>query len=71
MIANDFGTLVDEHPRFTRVFVNGGAAEKNFVRLVRVDHPVVAGRLPSTSPANTVRYVRKLSTWREAITSRQ
>ena len=71
MIANDFGKLFDEHPRFTRVSVNGAAALKNFVRLVRVDHPVVAVRLPSTSPANTVRYVHKLSTWREAITARQ
>jgi len=53
------------------VFFNGAAAEKNFRRLVRIDSPLQFERLPSTSPAQTLRYEDKLRAWREAITPRQ
>ena len=33
MVANDFGRIFEQHPRITRVFFNGAAAEKNFNRL--------------------------------------
>ena len=71
MVPNDFGRLFGEHPRITRVFFNGAAAEKNFGRLVSIDDPIQYERLPSTSPANTVRYMHKLRAWREAITPRR
>ena len=70
MVANDFGQLFGKHRHITRVFFNGSAAEANFARLVRIDHPLRFQRLPSTSPANTVRYAHKLDAWREAITAR-
>lgn len=64
MVANDFGQLFERHPQITRVFFNGAAAEKNFNRLVRVAPDLRYRRLPSTSPAQTVRYADKLAAWR-------
>ncbi|HEX2286025.1 MAG TPA: DNA-deoxyinosine glycosylase [Mycobacterium sp.] len=66
MVPNDFGRLFDEHPGITRVFFNGAAAEKNFSRLVRIAPDLAYRRLPSTSPAQTMRYEDKLAAWREA-----
>jgi hypoxanthine-DNA glycosylase len=71
MLANDFGQFFAEHPDITRVFFNGAAAEKNFDRLVRVAPDLSRLRLPSTSPAQTMRYADKLAAWREAITARR
>jgi hypoxanthine-DNA glycosylase len=70
MVANDFGQLFERHPQITRVFFNGAAAEKNFNRLVHVTPDLQYRRLPSTSPAQTMRYADKLAAWREAITAR-
>lgn len=64
MVANDFGAFFANHPSIERVFFNGVAAERNFARLVRVDAPVSYVRLPSTSPAHTMRYADKLAAWR-------
>ncbi len=71
MVPNDFGELFGTHRAITRVLFNGAAAEKNFNRLVRVAPDVQYQRLPSTSPAQTMRYTDKLAVWREAITARQ
>ena len=71
MVANDFGQLFERHPRITWVFFNGAAAEKNFNRLIRIAPDLRYQRLPSTSPAQTMRYDDKLAAWREAITARQ
>jgi len=71
MVPNDFGELFDGNPAITRVLFNGAAAEKNFNRFVRVAPDVQYQRLPSTSPAQTMRYEDKLAVWREAITARQ
>jgi hypoxanthine-DNA glycosylase len=64
MVANDFGQLFERHPYIARVFFNGAAAEKNFNRLVRVAPDLRYQRLPSTSPAQTMRYADKLAAWR-------
>src|SRR5215213_5499070 len=64
MVPNDFGKLFDEHRDIQRVFFNGAAAEKNFNRLVRVAPDLRYLRLPSTSPAQTMRYAEKLDAWR-------
>jgi hypoxanthine-DNA glycosylase len=67
MVANDFEAFFDRHPAIDRVFFNGAAAEKNFVRLAGIDRPLRYRRLPSTSPAQTMRYADKLAMWREAL----
>jgi hypoxanthine-DNA glycosylase len=69
MVANDFRLFFDAHPSIARAFFNGAAAEKNFNRLVRVAPDLRYLRLPSTSPAQTMRYEDKLAAWREALTA--
>jgi hypoxanthine-DNA glycosylase len=64
MVPNDFRKLFDEHRDIQRVVFNGAAAEKNFNRLVRVAPDLRYQRLPSTSPAQTMRYDDKLDDWR-------
>ena len=64
MVANDFRALFQKYPDISRVFFNGAAAEKNFNRLVRVAPDFDYRRLPSTSPAQTMRYEDKLAAWR-------
>src|ERR1700738_4258099 len=64
MVANAFGQLFERYPRIALVFFNGAAAEKNFNRLVRIAPAVRYQRLPSTSPAQTMRYADKLAAWR-------
>ncbi|HKC38715.1 MAG TPA: DNA-deoxyinosine glycosylase [Gemmatimonadales bacterium] len=64
MVANDFGRLFNEHHTIRRVFFNGAASERNFNRLVRVAPDLRYQRLPSTSPAQTMRYAAKLAAWR-------
>ncbi len=61
MVANDFESFFDAHPAIERVFFNGAAAEKNFGRLAGIDRPLRYRRLPSTSPAQTMRYADKLA----------
>lgn len=67
MVANDFESFFDAQPDIERVVFNGAAAEKNFARLVRIDRPLHYRRLPSTSPAHTMRFEDKLRAWREAL----
>ena len=64
MVANDFAPLLSSYPTINRVFFNGAAAEKNFNRLVHVTPDLQYRRLPSTSPAQTMRYADKLAAWR-------
>ena len=67
MVVNDFESFFDTHPTIERVFFNGAAAEKNFGHLARVDRLLRYRRVPSTSPAQTMRYSDKLAAWREAM----
>jgi hypoxanthine-DNA glycosylase len=67
MEANDFDSFFDAYPAIDRVFFNGAAAEKNFDRLAGIGRPLHYHRLPSTSPAQTMRYEDKLRKWREAL----
>lgn len=67
MVANDFGTFFAARPGIERLCFNGAAAERNFARLVRRPPPVEFRRLPSTSPAQTMRYDEKLAAWSAAL----
>jgi hypoxanthine-DNA glycosylase len=67
MEPNDFRHLFATHPAIERVVFNGAAAEKNFARLVVLEQPVPQLRLPSTSPAQTMRYEDKLRAWRAGL----
>ena len=65
---NDFAPLFARCPGIVRVLFNGGAAHRLFMKY---NKGVLAGRdwarLPSTSPAYTLKYERKLALWREAL----
>ncbi|MCV7223581.1 DNA-deoxyinosine glycosylase [Mycolicibacterium elephantis] len=67
MVPNDFQQLFDEHPGIDRVLFNGAAAERNYHRLVSAAPTARFRRLPSTSPAQTMRYPDKLTAWREGM----
>ncbi len=67
MVANDFGAFFEAHPTIRRVVFNGAAAEKNLTRLVPATPDLHCRRVPSTSPAQTMRYTDKLAAWREAL----
>lgn len=66
---NDFAGLFRACPDIRRVLFNGGTAHRLFMRAGR---PLLEGRewrvMPSTSPAYTLSYERKLALWRQALT---
>lgn len=66
---NDIKKLVEEHRAITAILFNGQAAEKIYRRLIGHDAlPAIAYHvLPSTSPANTMKYEEKFRRWRNAI----
>jgi len=66
MVANDFESFFAGQPNVEQVLFNGAAAERNFTRLVHLDVPATL-RLPSTSPAQTMRYADKLAIWHRAL----
>ncbi|CAN3130191.1 DNA-deoxyinosine glycosylase [Mycobacterium sp. smrl_JER01] len=65
MVPNDFAAFFAAHPTITQVYFNGAAAEKNYHRLVTAPDTMTYTRLPSTSPAQTMSYDRKLAAWRQ------
>jgi hypoxanthine-DNA glycosylase len=73
MIANDFNTFFQQHPKIERVFFNGGKAEQVFKQYVMPNldelfRQLSQIRLPSTSPAHAaITFEQKLRHWRENI----
>lgn len=67
MVPNDFGALFATHPTITQVCFNGAAAETNYRRLVDPGPATRYSRLPSTSPAHTMRFDDKLALWRATL----
>lgn len=66
--ANDFETLYKNCPQIRYVFFNGGAAEQLYKRLVaRADERFIFRRMPSTSPAYTLKYELKFAAWEQAL----
>jgi G:T/U-mismatch repair DNA glycosylase len=68
MEVNDFAALFARCPRIERVLLNGGTAKRVFLKY---GARALGGRewvaLPSTSPAYTLSYERKLAQWRQAL----
>ena len=66
--ANDFEALFERCPKIGRILFNGGTAERLFMKHGAA---FLAGRewarMPSTSPAYTIPYERKLAQWRQAL----
>ncbi|KAA0113625.1 DNA-deoxyinosine glycosylase [Mycolicibacterium sp. P9-22] len=67
MVPNDFGLFLAANPTIDLLLFNGAAAEANYRRLVPDTPAVPSIRLPSTSPAHTMRFADKLAQWRTAM----
>lgn len=66
--ANDFEDLYRNCPQLRHVFFNGAAAQQLYERLVaRADARFCFRRLPSTSPAYTLKYEAKRAAWARAV----
>ena len=61
---NDVPGLLKAHPLIRCVLVNGGEAERLYRRM---GEPLRFLRMPSTSPAYTLPYEKKLNLWRDAL----
>ena len=65
---NDFEFLYQNCPQIHHVIFNGAAAQQLYQRLVsRQDGRFVFSRMPSTSPAYTLKYENKLAAWFKAV----
>ena len=65
---NDFSALFERCPGIGKVLLNGGTASRLFLRggkAIAGDRPCL--RMPSTRPAYTLSYERKLAAWRQAL----
>lgn len=69
-IPNDFKAFFHCYPNIKGVFFNGQKAEELFMKLVwdhlGLDYLFLC-RLPSTSPANTIKFQEKLKAWQEIL----
>lgn len=65
---NDFESLFEQYPKIDRVLLNGSMAWRLYRRLPdNSEEKRDSVRLPSTSPACTMPYERKLILWRDAL----
>jgi len=69
---NDFKRLFNQYPNIKAVYFNGEPAEKLFKRFVNktlgnIDIPF--SRLPSTSPANAIKFEQKFELWKVILLS--
>ena len=66
VVYNDFGRLYDRCPNIETVLCNGATAHKLFLKSGWAGERRVI-RMPSTSPAYTLPYAKKLETWKETL----
>ena len=66
VVYNDFGALYAACPGIHTVLCNGGTAHSLFMKSGFAGEKTVM-RLPSTSPAYTMAYSKKLEAWRAAL----
>jgi hypoxanthine-DNA glycosylase len=70
--ANDFNKFFIQYPNIKKVYFNGKTAEKLYLKLVGKEisdgiiHQVC---LPSTSPANAIKFEEKIKEWRGIVSS--
>jgi len=65
---NDFASLFEKCQNIHTVLCNGGTAHSLFVKSgFAGDRRVI--RMPSTSPAYTMAYAKKLEIWKETLLS--
>ena len=65
IIYNDISGFLDKHKSIKAVFLNGKRAQKEFIKAVNCKMPAMVLPMPSTSPANTIKYAVKLKEWKK------
>lgn len=66
---NDLEIFLKKNPKIKRVLLNGGMAHDSYLRYAQGKIDLPHTRLPSTSPANTMRFELKLKAWKKALKS--
>lgn len=65
--ANNFAELFANCPGIQHIFFNGAASEQLYLKLVSKNDGLAHHRMPSTSPAYTLKYETKLEIWKHAL----
>tara|TARA_R110002126_G_scaffold150600_3_gene297428 strand:+ start:180 stop:653 length:474 start_codon:yes stop_codon:yes gene_type:complete len=60
---NDFETLFKNYPRITKIIFNGKESHKYFLKKFGQIKGITYYVMPSTSPANTMSFEKKLEIW--------
>ena len=68
VVYNDFDALYAQCPNIHTVLCNGGTAHALFIKSGYAGERAVI-RMPSTSPAYTMPYEKKLTVWKETLRS--
>jgi hypoxanthine-DNA glycosylase len=64
---NPIADFLKKHPKITRVLLNGGTAHSAYLFYAKGRIRLPHTRLPSTSPANTMKFELKLRAWKKAL----
>lgn len=64
---NDIPGLLREFPGIHKILFNGKESHRYFMKKFGMLEGIEFHVMPSTSPANTVRFEEKLKSWREAL----
>lgn len=64
---NDIGNFLKKHLKIKRVLLNGGKARASYLRYAQGKINLPHTRLPSTSPAHTMKFELKLKAWKKAL----
>lgn len=68
VIPNDFEGLFRHCPKIEKILFNGATAQKLYEKHVKtMPEGCICAKMPSTSPAFTLRFECKLSAWREGM----
>lgn len=66
---NDIEGLLKKHPKIKTILFNGKESYKYFDRKFKHLEGITYHVMPSTSPANTIGFDKKLEAWRKALFS--
>ncbi len=64
---NDIENFLKKRPKIKRVLLNGGKAQDSYIRYAKGKINLPHTRLPSTSPANTMKFELKLEAWKKVF----
>lgn len=66
-VPNDFAALFAACPHIRHIFFNGAMAHQLYLKLVSREDGRIHHRMPSTSPAYTLRFEKKLEIWKHQL----